>query len=303
MSSSSSSSAAAAAASRKRARDEAAGVAPSPVDSLDGRVVFPGDVVLRSPDAVTTADADGGPARKGKGKGKGQEAGKEEKHQVQIRAGAGLVRRGDAVVSSRVGVVSDRMSASGAVRRVTVESDAKRYLAAAEDLVLGTVTERHGEHYTVDVRGSRRATLPSLAFEGATKRNKPNLQVGAVVYARVAVANRDMDPELSCVSPHVKARKDWVTGETVFGELKGGYVFECSLALARDLLDERCYVLRCLGRYLPFELAIGANGRVWINSESPRHTVVVVNCILNSEGMSRSRTKMMVQKLTGAVAE
>lgn len=210
------------------------------------------------------------------------------------------MRRGEDVVASRVGVVRDRSGASS--RRVRVDSVARRYLASPEDMVVGTVTERHGEHYTVDVGGSRRASLPALAFEGATKRNKPTLAVGALVYARVAVANRDMDPELSCVAPSTKSRKDWVTGETVFGELRGGYAFRCSLALARALLDERCYVLRCLGRQLPFELAIGANGRVWVDSQSPRHTVVIVNCILNSEGMSRARVKVMVQKLAGAVA-
>jgi len=41
--------------------------------------------------------------------------------------------------------------------------------------------------------------LPHLAFDGASKRNKPNLKVGALVYCRVAVANKDMDSELSCM--------------------------------------------------------------------------------------------------------
>ena len=41
--------------------------------------------------------------------------------------------------------------------------------------------------------------LPQLSFEGATKRNRPNLKSGDVVYARVAAASRDMDPILTCV--------------------------------------------------------------------------------------------------------
>ena len=32
--------------------------------------------------------------------------------------------------------------------------------------------------------------LPVLAFEGATKRNRPNVQIGDVIYARVKFANK-----------------------------------------------------------------------------------------------------------------
>lgn len=235
----------------------------------DGAVVLPGDVVIGDVAALEST----------------------------VVAAAGLVRSGKALVASRAGVVD---GAGG--KRIRVLSSIRRYVAAAEDVVVGVVVERHGgEGYGVDLRGSARATLPALAFEGATKRNKPNLAVGSVVYSRVAVANRDMDPELSCISPHSRSRKDWVTGETVFGELKGGYVFECSLSLARELLDERCVVLRALGRHVPFELAIGCNGRVWVNSGSTMHTVVVTNAILNSEGMAPAAVRTMVGKLAGAL--
>lgn len=35
--------------------------------------------------------------------------------------------------------------------------------------------------YRVDIGSAHPATLDALAFEGATKRNKPNLKVGGVV--------------------------------------------------------------------------------------------------------------------------
>lgn len=73
-----------------------------------------------------------------------------------------------------------------------------------------------------------------MAFEGATKRNKPNIAVGALVYARVVVANKHMEPELSCTSPHFK--KEWVTGQSLFGELVNGYSFRVSLRLARTYI-------------------------------------------------------------------
>ena len=37
------------------------------------------------------------------------------------------------------------------------------------------------------------------AGAGATRRNRPNLQTGDLVYCRVLTASRDLEPTLSCV--------------------------------------------------------------------------------------------------------
>ena len=52
-----------------------------------------------------------------------------------------------------------------------------RYIPAVEESVIGIVTERHSENFVVDICGPFAATLPVLSFEGATRRNRPNLQV------------------------------------------------------------------------------------------------------------------------------
>jgi exosome complex component RRP40 len=54
-----------------------------------------------------------------------------------------------------------------------------------EDMVLGVVTERHAENAKVDVGSAVPAVLPMLAFEGATRKNRPNLQVSKECHARV----------------------------------------------------------------------------------------------------------------------
>ena len=59
--------------------------------------------------------------------------------------------------------------------------------------------------------------------------------------------------------------------------------------------------MQCLGRSVPFELAIGVNGKVWVNSGAPLHTVLVTNAILNSEGRSDEVVTAMVQKLLQAL--
>lgn len=44
---------------------------------------------------------------------------------------------------------------------------------------MGIITGRHAEGYRVDIGASQLASLDALAFEGATKRSKPNLKVSS----------------------------------------------------------------------------------------------------------------------------
>ena len=105
-----------------------------------------------------------------------------------------------------------------------------------------------------------------------------------MIYARVATANKFMHPELSCTVLN-GVKKDWVTGQSIYGELHGGFNFVCTTGLARrylshsplqyicrhqtltsmpecanrSLLRERSPVLETLGATLPFEGDRGAN--------------------------------------------
>lgn len=202
------------------------------------------------------------------------------------------------VLASRSGVLCSDRTGSG--MSTWIQNSQKMYVPAIEDLVIGTVIEKHAENYRIDFGSTQPGQLPATAFEGATKRNKPNINVGALVYCRVILCDKDMEPELTCTSVHFK--KDWVTGESLFGELKGGYLFECSLGLARKLVEDDCFVLQCLGRHIPFELAVGANGRVWVNSAHTMHTVLISNAILNSEHMNDSMIQTLVNRLVQSVS-
>ena len=215
-----------------------------------------------------------------------------------VRLGAGLQQdaaRG-AIVCVKPGVL--RYLTPG---RFWVTTNGRRYIADTGDLVLGTVVERLGNHgYRVNIRGSGMATLKTLAFDGASKRNHPDLAVGTLVYARVELASKHMDTELTCMADS-GIKKDWMTGEAQFGKLVGGTTFECSHELARSLLQEDCPVLIALARYIKFEIAIGYNGWVWIDSQSPQHSIVVANACLNSEFMKKSDILPMVEELIAAM--
>ena len=65
-------------------------------------------------------------------------------------------------------------------------------------MVVGIVAERMSEHYRLKFGGSNTALLNQLDFDGASKRNKPNLTVGTLVYARVCKADKDLEPEVTC---------------------------------------------------------------------------------------------------------
>lgn len=43
--------------------------------------------------------------------------------------------------------------------------------------MIGVITGRSGEGWRVDIGAAHPASLDGLAFEGATKRNKPSLKV------------------------------------------------------------------------------------------------------------------------------
>jgi exosome complex component RRP40 len=52
-----------------------------------------------------------------------------------------------------------------------------QYVPIPQESVVGVVTARLGESYRVDIGSAHPATLDALAFEGASKRNRPNLKV------------------------------------------------------------------------------------------------------------------------------
>lgn len=121
-----------------------------------------------------------------------------------------------------------------------VETNTTRYVASASDSVIGQITNRGAESYTVSLFGAHSATLPALSFQGATKRHRPNLRIGSLVYARVVSADRFTEPELTCVNP--------VTGKSDgFGHLKTtnergersgcAMLVRCSVGLAKRYVN------------------------------------------------------------------
>ncbi len=146
--------------------------------------------------------------------------------------------------------------------------------------------------YDVDIKAPYTARLGVLEFEGATKRSKPRLEAGQVIYARVSAVSRFGGVELSCISPYHK--KAWNTGEAYFGPLAGGCVLECSQLLSRSMLDGENYAIKRLGKDLAFEVAAGTNGRIWVKGGSVKDTIFVANMLEQSERLGEVQLDKLI---------
>uniref|UniRef100_A0A663F292 Ribosomal RNA-processing protein 40 n=1 Tax=Aquila chrysaetos chrysaetos TaxID=223781 RepID=A0A663F292_AQUCH len=131
-----------------------------------------------------------------------------------------------------------------------------QYVPVKGDHVIGIVTAKAGDVFKLDVGGSEQASLSYLAFEGATKRNRPNVQVGDLIYGQFLVANKDMEPEMVCIDSSGRS-----SGMGIIGQ--DGFLFKVSLGLIRKLLAPKCEIIQELSQLYPFELVLGMNGRIW----------------------------------------
>ncbi|KAI0112913.1 hypothetical protein F4814DRAFT_419885 [Daldinia grandis] len=183
---------------------------------------------------------------------------------------------------------------------IWVEYNGGRYVPTVGDLVIGTVHHSAADYFYVMLSNyTSNAILPQLAFEMATKKTRPNLNPGSLVYARVCLSNRHMDPELECVSPS--------TGKADgLGPLNSGMLFDISLCMARRLLmrksaeEGKAVVLEELGSAgLAFETAVGRNGKIWVNSEKTKTVLVVGRAVKETDEKSLTvdQQKKLVRKL------
>ena len=215
----------------------------------------------------------------------------------RLLLGPGVARDSGRLVASVFGVL--RWDAER--HRLWVEGEPRRYVPALGDHVIGIVTDKNAEEYKLQIGSASAAALPVLAFDGATKRNRPHLEVGALVYARIVVAHRDMEPQASCAAPEGVGAKDWVTNESIFGELAGGHVFECAQSLCSRLMSDDCPVLDALGGIAPFELAVGINGRVWVRSDAAAVSVLAQSAITRSQAVPDEQHAALVEEMAGDI--
>ena len=159
-----------------------------------------------------------------------------------------------------------------------LEHENGRYQPTVGDLVIAQIHHFSGDTWHCSLTPhTPLALINHLAFEAANKKTRPNLKNGEVIYARVSRCSKWEDTEIECVNS--------ATGKSEgMGPLKDGMVFGISPAFARRLMmgtDKEgrskggVVVLEEVGEKVKFEVAVGRNGKVWIDSGNLRATVVV----------------------------
>ncbi|KAL1959825.1 hypothetical protein VTO42DRAFT_970 [Malbranchea cinnamomea] len=174
----------------------------------------------------------------------------------------------------------------------------RRYIPTQGDLVIAQVQRSSADYYHCSLSPHYpSALLGHLSFEGATRKTRPQLKVTELVYARVLSVGigPGAEVELTCVNP--------VTGKAEpggLGPLNGGMVFDISVGFAARLMmgssqgGGGIVVLEELGRKLEsqggFEIAVGRNGRVWVdcsgnggNDAGIRATVAIGRCLQETD--------------------
>lgn len=164
----------------------------------------------------------------------------------------------------------------------------RRYIPTTNDLVIAQVHHSSIDYFHCIVTPhTAQALLGQLSFEGATKKTRPQLKGGDIVYARVLSVGvgAGAEVELTCVNP--------ATGKAEpggLGPLTGGMVFDISTGFAARLIKassssadhgdpiDGLVVLAELGRKLEslggFEIAVGRNGKVWVDCSAAEESAV-----------------------------
>ncbi|CUM67857.1 uncharacterized protein PRCAT00005566001 [Priceomyces carsonii] len=185
-----------------------------------------------------------------------------ESKNITTNIGPGVTKdpKTQRIIPSSAGLLHIKSNKSKASQVVYIESRETRYIPKTNDFVVGVITAVFGDFYRVSLQDySPPVQLSMTAFPNATKKNRPNLKVGQVVYARVSEAVPEIEAEIECIDP--------TTGkEGGFGLLdESGYLFSVRLNFARELLfNQNSIYLEKLAAKCKFEIAIGINGKIWI---------------------------------------
>ncbi|KAL6050912.1 hypothetical protein STEG23_019429 [Scotinomys teguina] len=215
----------------------------------------------------------------------------EARPRLRVVCGPGLRRCGDRLLVTKCGRLRHKEPGGGGGGGIYwVDSQQKRYVPVKGDHVIGIVVAKSGDVFKVDVGGSEPASLSYLAFEGATKRNRPNVQVGDLIYGQCVVANKDMEPEMVCIDSCGRANGMGVIGQD-------GLLFKVTLGLIRKLLAPDCEIVQELGKLYPLEIVFGMNGRIWVKAKTIQQTLILANVLEACEHMTTDQRKQIFARL------
>jgi exosome complex component RRP40 len=189
-------------------------------------------------------------------------------------------------------------------KTANISSLSARYVPKAGDLVIAQVRSSGAEMFQLYINShSQQAFLPHLAFEGASKKTRPQLKPNDLVYAKVVFAQKNMEVELSCVNPSTgKAEPDGL------GPVNGGMLFDVSIGMSERMLKKQdVSFLEELGSKIQggFEIAVGKNGKVWVDCPEAgvKGICAVGRCLLavDEDHLQEKEQKKLVNRVCASL--
>jgi len=119
---------------------------------------------------------------------------------------------------------------------VDVSKKVTTYMPEKNNFVVGIIKAKVGDNYLVDINAPIDGVLGNLEFDGASKRNKPNLNTGDLVFARIAEYSKFIGAKLSCINTGYSAKG-------VLNELKGGMIVY-GLRGKEKLIEEKIAIIK-----------------------------------------------------------
>lgn len=178
----------------------------------------------------------------------------------------GAYRINDNVYSEYLGILYIR---EGTIRVVPLQGDF--YLPKVGDTVIGIVIDYNPVSWTVDIRAPYLARLDASDFLG--KPIDPNrdkiiryMDIGDVVVAKIAVADRSMSPQLIA---HGKG----------LGKITQGKIIAVPPKKVPRILGKNRSMIRMIREITNAEIKVSNNGYVWINSEDKLIENLIIRAI------------------------
>ena len=117
------------------------------------------------------------------------------------------------------------------------------------------------------------------------------------MFCQVTDENIHTEIMLSCLAPKNVQKKDWMTGEALYGPLSSGTTLRISHILAQRYLDPNNSMLQRMGELLSFELVIGVNGFVWLQGEGEEQTLCIQRLLAFGERLNNEEGELMAETL------
>ncbi|KRX80343.1 Signal peptidase complex catalytic subunit SEC11C [Trichinella sp. T6] len=182
---------------------------------------------------------------------------------IPLAMGPGVRLSSNQLISTHFGMALQRKDG------IWIDFCEKAYFPYVGDRVVGIVVGKWMDYWKVEIGAWKTAIIHYLSFENATKRMRPVVNMGDVIYGRL---KHDIEPELVCKDEMGKANNLGILPSD-------GMMLKMPPAYARRLLGRKKQVLLAVGKEVPCELAIGMNGWVWIRASTARQRMAISHAL------------------------